>query len=90
MTLIQRLIHEAQSHANEARTANATIAEIYQVCSKSTGEAGNWHGAEPVRQRIRELEAQAASLGKKVEIAEAVIQDYYLTDEYIAALREQS
>lgn len=48
--LIERLKQEAEIHAQEARTANRTIAEIYQVVSGATGEPGNWHGAEPVRQ----------------------------------------
>lgn len=47
---------QAQIHAQEARTANATIAEIYQVCTGGKGEPGNWHGAEPVRRRIAQLE----------------------------------
>lgn len=47
---IERLKQEAQIHAQEARTANRTIAEIYQVVSGATGEPGNWHGAEPVKQ----------------------------------------
>lgn len=53
--LIARLRLEAQLHAQEARTANATIAEIYQVVTGSTGEPGNWHGAAPVKSRIAEL-----------------------------------
>jgi hypothetical protein len=56
--LCERLKLEAQGHAQEAQTANATIAEIYQVCSGRTGEPGNWHGAEPVRERITALEAE--------------------------------
>jgi Lar family restriction alleviation protein len=47
--MADRLKLEAQCHAQEARTANATIAEIYQLCSGGKGEPGNWHGAEPVR-----------------------------------------
>lgn len=50
---------EAQIHAQEARTANATIAEIYQLCSGGTGEPGNWNGADPVRQKIAALDANA-------------------------------
>lgn len=50
--LAERLKMEAQIHAGEARTANATIAEIYQLCTGATGEPGNWHGAEPVREMI--------------------------------------
>lgn len=59
-TLAERLKQEAQIHAQEGRTANATIADIYQCVSGATGEPGNWHGAEPVRRRIAELEALAS------------------------------
>lgn len=61
---VECLKQEAQIHAQEARTANATIAEIYQVCSGATGEQGNWHGAEPVRMRIAELEAKLTEAQK--------------------------
>jgi len=64
---IERLKQEAQIHAQEARTANATIAEIYRVCSGGTGEPGNWNGAEPVRARIAELESQLAAAAKDAE-----------------------
>lgn len=57
--LAERLKLEAQSHAQEARTANATIAEIYQAVTGKTGEPGNWHGAEPVRAEIRRLQVDA-------------------------------
>jgi chromosome segregation ATPase len=53
--LAERVKLEAQMHAQEARTANATIAEIYQVISGATGEPGNWHGAEPVREYVAGL-----------------------------------
>lgn len=57
-TLIDSLILAAQTHAQEARTANATIYEIYQYVSGSTGEPGNWHGAQPVRDAFEKLQAQ--------------------------------
>lgn len=60
--LIERLKNEAQIHAQEARTANATIAEIYQIVTGKTGEPGNWNGAEPVRKCIEELRLAARSL----------------------------
>ena len=60
--LIERLKQEAQAHAQEARTANATIAEIYRIVSGGTGEPGNWHGAEPVRKCVEELREQVAAL----------------------------
>lgn len=56
--LIERLKQEARIHAQEARTANATIAEIYQIVTGKTGEPGNWNGAEPVRKCIEELRSR--------------------------------
>lgn len=50
--LVERLRQEAQIHAQEARTANATIAEIYQLVTGATGEPGNWNGARPVRELL--------------------------------------
>ena len=60
--LSERLKMEAQIHAQEARTANATIAEIYRLCTDGAGEPGNWHGAEPVRRKIESLRAECESL----------------------------
>lgn len=60
--LCDRLKQEAQIQAQEARTANATIAEIYRIVSGGKGEPGNWNGAEPVRRRIAELEQDKARL----------------------------
>lgn len=51
------LKRQAQQHAGEARAANATIAEIYQLCTGRSGEPGNWNGAEPVRRLIAERDA---------------------------------
>lgn len=72
--LIATLRLEAQIHAQEARTANATIAEIYQSVTGGTGEPGNWHGAAPVKARIAELEqlrsedhAHAIDLASEIE-----------------------
>lgn len=56
------LLVQAQGHAAEAATANATIYEIYQVITGSTGEPGNWHGAEPVREKFTALTARVAKL----------------------------
>ncbi len=59
-TLVERLKLEAQIHAQEARTANATIYEIYQAVSEGTGEPGNWSGAKPVVEMIDQLKAELA------------------------------
>lgn len=61
------LLLEAQVHAQEARTANATIAEIYQVVSGGRGECGNWHGAEPVQKEIVRLTAELAQAQARTE-----------------------
>ena len=57
-----RLKMEAQIHAQEARTQRATVHEIYQLCTGSTGEPGDWHGAEPVRALVAELDRLRAEL----------------------------
>lgn len=73
--LISRLKHEAQIHAQEARTANSTITEIYQVISGATGEPGNWNGAEPVRayvqqqaERIKEMEDNDSAMVEQMNL----------------------
>lgn len=71
--LIARLRLEAQLHAQEARTANATIAEIYQVVTGSTGEPGNWHGAAPVKARIAELTRELEEARKDAERYQKII-----------------
>lgn len=71
--LIARLRAEAQCHAQEARTANATIAEIYQLCTGATGEPGNWHGAEPVRAKLESLTAALARAEQDAERMRALI-----------------
>lgn len=60
--LAERLKNEAQLHAQEARTANATIAEIYREVSGGKGEPGNWNGAEPIRRELTALRARVAEL----------------------------
>lgn len=66
-SLVDRLRLEAQCHAQEARTANATVAECYQAATGGTGEPGNWNGAEPVKQRIQGLEALVEQMTQALE-----------------------
>jgi len=70
--LNSRLQQEAGIHAQEARTANATIAEIYQLISGKTGEPGNWHGAEPVRKYVENVHQQISRIRKS---AKAISED---------------
>jgi len=48
---------QAQCHAGEARAANATIREIYQVVTGARGEPGTWNGANPVREAFDRIRA---------------------------------
>lgn len=72
--LAERLKLEAQGHAMEARTANSTIHEIYQVVSGATGESGNWHGAKPIHEYAARMKALVSelqdSLSEVLELAE--------------------
>ena len=74
--LADRLTLEAQAHASEARTANSTIYEIYQVLSGSTGEPGNWNGAEPARQFVTAAQARIAELERGIGVLLATIGDF--------------
>jgi len=51
---------QAQIWKQEARGANHTIAEIYQLVSGSKGEPGSWNGANPVRALVAERDALLA------------------------------
>lgn len=70
--LNEHLKIEAQGHAQEARTANATIYEIYQCVRGSTGEVGNWHGAQPVRDAMDKQAKELAQL--KINHAEINVE----------------
>lgn len=78
--LADRLKLEAQAHAQEARTANSTIYEIYQVLSGSTGEPGNWNGAEPARQFVTAAQERIAELEGLVEQAETIFTHCTVSD----------
>ena len=67
MELVDKLKLEAQMNAQEARTANATIAEIYQAVTGSTGEPGNWHGAKPVVEELGRLREEVEALNQRVQ-----------------------
>jgi hypothetical protein len=60
--LAERLLMEAQHHAGEARCHKSSLHEAYQACSGATGEPGNWHGANPVRDAIATLTAERDGL----------------------------
>jgi hypothetical protein len=59
-----QLIQQAQIWKGEARCANHTIGQIYQLCTGAKGEPGNWNGAEPVRALVAERDALRAQLAR--------------------------
>lgn len=60
--LIDRLRLEAQGHAMEASSANATIYAIYQAVTGAKGEPGNWNGAQPVIEALATKDATIAAM----------------------------
>ncbi len=60
--LVAILQQQAEIHAQEARTANATIYEAYQAVTGATGEPGNWNGARPIRGELDRLRAENARM----------------------------
>lgn len=75
----ERCKSEAEGHSMEARTANSTINEIYQVLSGGKGEPGNWNGAEPARQYVATAERLLAEAREALKpwavIADAVLSE---------------
>lgn len=86
--LAERMKLEAQCHAGEARAANSTIYEIYQVLSGGKGEPGNWHGAQPARDYVAAAESRAtAAEGRVALLEEALATVVELLDSSIATHR---
>lgn len=50
-----QLIQQAQIWKGEARCANHTIGQIYQLCTGAKGEP--WNGADPVKALVAERDA---------------------------------
>lgn len=57
-----QLLMQAQIWKQEARCANHTIHQIYQLVTGAKGEPGNWNGAEPVKALIAERDALRSKL----------------------------
>lgn len=82
--LLDALKTQAQCHAMEARSSNATLNEIYQLCSGAKGEKASWNGSEPVREV---LDAKDAEIAHKAEELRSNDQQCRFQ---VAALREQN
>ena len=70
--LADRLKQEAKTHAIEARGANSTIAEIYQIISGGKGEPGNWRGAKPVREYVEAAKGEILRLETELALSKPV------------------
>lgn len=91
-TRCEHLLQQAKIHAQEARTANASLSECYQVATGSTGEPGNWNGAEPIRSLKAELDAanhQLLSCYLRIEELEADHRAEVIRAESIKEQRDQ-
>ncbi|TRB05847.1 hypothetical protein EXN61_11475 [Agrobacterium tumefaciens] len=72
LTLTSDLKLQAQTHAIEARGANATINEIYQIISGGKGEPGTWNGAEPVRAYVEVAKGEILRLETELALSKPV------------------
>jgi hypothetical protein len=79
--LAERLKREAVQHAQEARTANATIAEAYQAVTGGAGEPGNWHGAEPIIAEITRLHSEIERYREALKLAAEMLTKASLCDD---------
>ena len=73
-SLAERLKQEAQIHAQESRTANASLRECYQAVTGAAGEPGNWHGATPIREAIATLRIEKEAAEQRAVAAEQECQ----------------
>ncbi|MGC4393756.1 hypothetical protein [Agrobacterium sp. M50-1] len=70
--LADRLKQEAQIHSMEARGANATVNEIYQIISGGKGEPANWQGAKPVREYVEAAKGEILRLETELALSKPV------------------
>lgn len=61
------LRQQAEQWAQEARTQRSTVLQSYQAATGATGEPGDWHGAEPIRERLSSLGDQNKRLREALE-----------------------
>lgn len=59
---LEQARQQAQQWAQEAKTQRDTVHAAYQVCTGSTGEPGDWNGAEPIRKLAAQLEQAREAL----------------------------
>jgi len=84
------LRQEAQMHAQEARTANGTIYEIYQAITGATGEPGNWNGAKPVIEKLAQLQERAGRMEDSFKEMRKLIQTDCSDATRIIAIKERA
>ncbi len=72
LTLASDLKLQAQTHAMEARSANSTVAEIYQIISGGKGEPGSWRGSKPVREYVEAAKGEILRLETELALSKPV------------------
>jgi hypothetical protein len=71
---LEAVTQQARIWKMEALTHKSTVQECYQACTGSTGEPGDWNGANPVKQlamRLAEKNAEIERLNERVFIEES-------------------
>lgn len=73
------LLLQAECQAQEMRAQRSIVRDVYQLCTGSTGEPGDWNGAEPVRALIEERDAlrealKAAKIGHSGDCRKTISQ----------------
>lgn len=75
----QALYHACKQQARiwkqEARCANDTIGQIYQLVTGRKGEPGNWNGAEPVKALIKQRDELADALDALADAVAAEVNE---------------
>jgi len=64
---LEAVTQQARMWKMEALTHKATVQECYQACTGSTGEPGDWNGANPVKQLAMRLASQLETIAQQAE-----------------------
>ena len=71
------VLQQTQQWKQEARTQASIVRECYQACTGSTGEPGDWNGADPVRKLVAERDTYKKDAEKWASKVMAVVDIYF-------------
>jgi hypothetical protein len=66
---------QAQIWKQEARCANHTIGQIYQLVTGRKGEPGNWNGAEPIKALLEQRDDLVEALDALADAVAAEVNE---------------